>query len=124
MKCIIAGSRGITDYNIIEEAFTKCPWHGKITEIVSGTARGVDRLGEELAEKRGLEVGKFPADWSKGRGAGHIRNKDMAKYTDIAIILWDGSSKGTKNMIDNMKKLGKPCMVFIYRDGELSLQKN
>lgn len=133
LKCVIAGSRsvGLKEVNgnwvqmtleecpFVMEAFTKCEWSDKILEIVSGTARGVDNLGEQLAMNLNLNLCKFPADWSLGRGAGHIRNRDMAKYTDIAIILWDGYSKGSKNMISEMKKLGKPCIVFIVREGEL-----
>jgi hypothetical protein len=119
MKCIIAGSRRIDDYGLLDRAFTSCAWHDKITEIVSGTARGVDQMGERLAGHRGLSVAKFPADWAKGRGAGHMRNKQMAEYADIAIVLWDGKSRGTKNMIENMKKLDKPCLVYTVREGAI-----
>lgn len=119
MKCLIAGSRDITDYELVLRAFTSCEWCGKITEIVSGGARGVDALGERLARERGLELARFPADWSLGKGAGHIRNKDMAKYTDIAIILWDGHSRGTRNMIEQMIRAKKPYMVFRVQNGEI-----
>ena len=119
MKCVIAGSRSIKSYDLVYQAFTNCDWSSKITEIVSGTAKGVDRLGEELASNLGLEVAKFPANWSLGRGAGHIRNGDMAKYTDIAIVLIENDSNGSKNMVKQMKKLNKPCIVFIVKDGEV-----
>lgn len=126
MKCVIAGSRNISDYKYIDQAFTSCSWSDKITEIVSGAARGVDALGEELAEKKGLELSKFPADWSKGKKAGHLRNKDMAKYTDIAIVIMiNGGSKGSLNMIDQMRKLKKPCLVFeLSIEGELIGKRN
>ena len=103
----------------VEQAFTKCDWSGKIIEIVSGTARGIDNLGEQFAETQGLELVKFPANWSMGKQAGHVRNGDMAKYTDIAIVLWDGVSNGSRNMIKQMKKMDKPCFVFIVRDGKI-----
>ncbi len=134
MKCVIAGSRslGLREVNgkliqmtldecsFIEDAFTKCDWSCKITEIVSGTARGVDVLGEQLAEKLGLELIKFPANWGEfGKGAGHIRNGDMAKYADIAIVLWDGHSRGSANMIKQMGKHGKPCIVYLIRGGKI-----
>ena len=123
MKCVIAGSRSLgttsdggqmtlNECQWMEQMFTECEWSDRITEIVSGTAKGVDQLGEQLAEKLNLELTKFPANWSMGRGAGHIRNADMAKYADIAIVYWDGHSKGSKNMIYQMKKLGKPCVVY------------
>jgi len=123
MKCVIAGSRSLgTDDEgnqmsldecpWMERLFTECEWSGRITEIVSGTAKGIDQLGEQLAEKLNLELTKFPADWSLGKGAGHLRNSDMAKYADMAIVYWDGHSRGSKNMIYQMKKIGKPCVVY------------
>ena len=79
-------------------------------EIVSGTARGVDQLGERYALERGLKLKKFPANWDKyGRKAGYLRNKEMAEYARILIAFWDGKSKGTKHMIDLAQKYG----VFI-----------
>lgn len=134
MKCVIAGSRSLGLKNVngvmvqmlldecpfVEEVFTKCEWSGKITEIISGTARGIDTLGEELADKLELGLTKFPANWGGfGNAAGHIRNADMAKYTDMAIVLWDGSSNGSKNMIKQMKKVDKPCIVVTIRNGEI-----
>lgn len=135
MKCVIAGSRelGLKIVNNrkvqktleecpeIMQAFTSCVWSDKITEIVSGTALGVDTLGEEVARKLGLELTKFPANWSLGKRAGHLRNADMAKYTDIAIVIMiNGGSKGSLNMIEQMRKLKKPCLVFeLSLEGEL-----
>lgn len=101
MKTILAGSRDIADIELVRRAVASCPW--VVTEVVSGTARGVDRLGEEVAEELGYPVKRFPADWKRlGLAAGHIRNGAMADYADRAIILWDGASKGTSNMIRAM----------------------
>lgn len=41
------------------------------------------------------------------------RNAEMADYCDAAIILWDGESRGTVDMIDKMRRLGKPLEVWI-----------
>lgn len=138
LKCVIAGSRSLglkeahgiliqmtlNECPFVEEVFTKCEWSDKILKIVSGTARGIDNLGEQLADKLGLDIVKFPADWSQGKIAGHIRNKDMAKYCDMAIVIHDGVSKGSINMIEQMKKLNKPCLVYIIRNGEIYEQSN
>ena len=105
LKCIIAGSRDITGYHILELAIKLCPFKDDIVEIVSGCARGADTLGEEYASNNLIPVKKFPAEWDLlGKRAGYIRNEEMAKYANAEIILWDGSSKGTKHMIDLSKK--------------------
>jgi hypothetical protein len=111
MKVIVAGSReGFVARNVFEaikeSGFT-------ITEIVSGTARGVDKDGEYYAACRELPVKRFPADWDQyGKAAGHIRNKQMADYADALVAVWDGKSPGTKNMIETMKSLNKPVYVY------------
>ena len=89
-----------------------------ITEVVCGMARGADTLGRIWAETMELPVAKFPADWEKyGKAAGPIRNKQMADYADAAIVfIWDGS-RGSKNMIETMKKLNKPC--FVVENGQI-----
>lgn len=38
----------------------------------------------------------------------------MAEYADAAIVFWDGKSRGAKNMIDEMKKLGKPVKLVFF----------
>jgi hypothetical protein len=54
MKLVIFGSRGIEDMGAVENAMESCGTAAKVTEIVSGGARGVDRLGERYARQRGL----------------------------------------------------------------------
>ena len=112
MRVIIAGSRGIDDYEFICHKLNDCerPW--PITEVVSGTARGVDRLGERWAGSKDIPIKRFPADWDTyGKSAGYRRNADMAKYADVLIAFWDGTSKGTKHMIDLMTAAGKHTIV-------------
>lgn len=116
MKIIIAGSRDITDYRTVKAAIYRA-WNewGRpdVVEIVSGGARGVDAVGEEVARSEHLPVKRFPADWNAhGRAAGPIRNRQMAEYADAAVLVWDGRSPGTKNMKAEMERLGKP--VFVY----------
>lgn len=67
-------------------------------------------------EVSNLKLTKFPADWEKfGKVAGHIRNKQMAEEGDALLLIWDGESKGSANMKDNMIKLGKPVYEVILK---------
>ena len=115
MKTIVAGSRDIKDFDTVKKAIDKSGF--KITEIVSGTAIGVDQIGEVWAKKNKITVKRFPANWELyGKSAGYIRNSEMAKYADALIAVWDGSSYGTRNMIDEARKKG--LEVFVYTKGE------
>ena len=105
MKTIIAGSRTITDIKHVLDAAAVCGW--LISEVVSGTARGVDLLGEQAAAMAGVPVKRFPADWDKyGKKAGYLRNMQMAEYAEALLAIWDGISAGTNHMINIAKTKG------------------
>ncbi len=111
MKVIIAGSRNIAKEEIVRKAVIKSKF--KITEIISGTAAGVDRLGERIAILSNIKLTKYPAQWNKyGKSAGYKRNMKMAKYADALIAVWDSKSRGTQHMITIMQELNKE--IFIY----------
>jgi hypothetical protein len=125
MRTIIAGSRTIKDYSTVEKAITESQFTisgnptgcvGTISEIVSGGAVGVDRLGEQYACKNNIPVKQFIPDWSTGRGAGYIRNTQMAEYADALIAVWDGESRGTLHMINEANRMR--LKVYVYRVSE------
>jgi hypothetical protein len=123
MKVIIAGTRykdadqknPFDDYALIVEAVERSGF--KITEVVSGCAIGTDRLGEQWAKANNIPVKEMPAtphDWHQyGKRAGPMRNKRMAEYADAAIVVWDGKSPGTRNMVENMIRRKKPYYVAL-----------
>lgn len=109
MRVIIAGSRDITDFSLIEKAVKNSGFN--ITEVISGGARGVDKLGEFWAKKHNIPCTIFHAKWDQlGKKAGPIRNQEMADYANsdptiqgALIAVWNGVSTGTKDMISRMK---------------------
>ena len=111
MKTIIAGSRNITDPSHLSPALQLVDW--EITEIISGGARGVDRLAINLAKYGDIPLEVFPADWDQyGRSAGVIRNREMAQYADALLAIWDGDSTGTQNMIQEARN--EDLLVEVY----------
>lgn len=132
MKCIIAGTRTITDYELVAQAIADSGWQDEITEVVCGASEGqvefaqeafaagvpsgifkfnVDILGALLAIANGIPVKHFPPDWNTyGKPAGPIRNEQMAKYANALILIWDGKSKGSASM----KRLAKQHGLRIY----------
>lgn len=116
MKLVVAGSRSITSKKLVVDALVACPWWPAVDEIVSGGARGVDTLAEEIAKGLGYKFTLFPAEWDEyGKSAGHIRNQQMAEYGDFLATVWDGKSKGTQSMIQRMVRQNKP--VYIHPGG-------
>ena len=118
MRVIIAGSRSITDMAFVFDAITLFDlFDHEITEVVSGTAEGVDRIGEQWAEEHCVAVQRFPADWKlHGKSAGYKRNEEMAEYADALLAIWDEESKGTKHMIDIAEREGLEVAVVYYEE--------
>lgn len=45
------------------------------------------------------------SDWKRdGKAAGPIRNRAMAEYADALILVWDGSSRGSGNMLGEARR--------------------
>ncbi len=114
-KVIIAGGRDFSNYTLLEQKCKKILTNKKDVVIVSGTAKGADDLGIVFAIYNFYKVEKYPANWDlHGRSAGYIRNQEMANVADALIAFHDGKSRGTKNMIDIMTKMGKPVRIVRY----------
>lgn len=117
-KVIIAGSRGFSNYKLLREQCNKFLREKRKTSniiIVSGHARGADALGEKYAQDEGFALEIYPAQWKKlGKQAGYRRNEQMAEVADALIAFWDGSSKGTKHMIDIMNEKNLLVRVVEY----------
>jgi hypothetical protein len=119
--CIIAGGRKLNTYDYVRDAANESGF--KIEEVVSGTADGIDVCGELFALNNKLKLKRFPAQWDDltvkncvvkvnnfGKQynalAGHNRNKEMAEYATHLILIWDGKSTGSANMLKQAKEKG------------------
>ncbi len=114
MKTIIAGSRGMDNYDFIKSTIIESGF--EITEVVSGGARGVDRLGERYAKEVGIPIKQFIPDWDGlGKKAGHVRNREMGDYADALIVVIIDDSKGSVGMYEYAIKKGlKVHAVWLY----------
>ncbi len=118
-RVIIAGGRDMNDYALVEQEADKLLGNmvarGEQIVIISGNARGADRMGELYAEARGYECRTYPADWdAHGKSAGYKRNQLMAENADALIAFYDGKSKGTGHMINIAKTKGLPTRIVSY----------
>lgn len=91
-----------------------------VAEVVSGCARGADRLGEEWAKANGVRIEPYPAEWEVYRGnAGLLRNSRMVEHLlrryrdrwDVAVLaLRAGWTPGTQDMIRKARDAGIPVV--------------
>lgn len=115
MRVIIAGCRDIfgeTARRFVSEAISESGWKSQINEVIHGAASGIDTAAGEYCKDR-WKVTAVPAEWDKyGKSAGPIRNRQMAAMGDALIAVWDGKSRGTRNMISEATALGLKVFVL------------
>lgn len=123
MKLLIAGSREIDSFDFAENIITRSlellsrEIDLPVTQVVSGTAQGMDRHGESWAAKVSVPVVRFYADWKGlGKAAGPIRNGEMAQYCDAAVVAINNDSRGSTNMANQMIAQRKPLIVFRLKE--------
>ena len=108
MKVAVIGSRNIAIDNLGDYL------PDGTTELVSGGAKGIDTCAREYAEKCGIPIAEFLPEYNRfGRGAPIKRNFKIIEYADIVLAFWDGTSRGTKMVIDTCRKTGKEIRVYI-----------
>lgn len=129
IKLVIAGSRKLTDYALIDKAIDFARLDRElITEVISGGAKGVDTSAKAWAENNGVPFKEFPALWKDlkakpcsvgsnqygeyNKMAGFNRNRQMADYGDILLAVWHEGARGTEHMIEEMKCRNKPVYVL------------
>lgn len=109
MKIAIVGSRNIVTIDIGK-------YVSNDDEIVSGGAVGVDRCAAEYAQKNGLKLTEFLPQYDRyGRAAPIVRNKQIVDYADKIIVFWNGTSKGSRSVINYAEKVGKTYEVILCK---------
>ena len=124
MKLIVAGGRNFNDYEKLKSTLDNMVFNfGEVTEIVSGNAKGADKLGERYAKENNIPIKRFIPDWEGlGKKAGFVRNRQMGDYAKehngMLVAFWDGESRGTKGMIDYAKRVQLNNLVVMYYPNE------
>lgn len=97
--------------------------------VIEGEAKGLDRMAGVCADALGITCVRMPAGWGRyGRGAGPIRNTAMLRRlilssetldnSDILVICFHddlSSSRGTRNMAKQARKLGVGVKLVRHR---------
>lgn len=131
MRVLICGDRNWHDRARIARAIAKLPVG---TEVIHGAARGADQIAGEEAKKLGFTVREFPADWSKGRSAGPIRNRQMLDEKPDFVLAFHPDIKSSKGTADTVREATRRGIkVLVISDQEpnpgpsqtwLNIQKN
>lgn len=120
MKIAIIGSRTFDDTAHLKAVMLShfsanvSDW-SHVTEVISGGAKGADKLGADWAREQGIKLTEYLPDWERyGKRAGFIRNEDIVKNADMVVSFWDSISKGTQNSLSIAKRLKIPTLVIYF----------
>lgn len=95
---------------------SKCVTREEIV-VVQGGAAGVDAIARADAERDGLRVETFAADWERhGKAAGPIRNAEMLDAGAEFVLAFPfggrSDSPGTWDCVDKAIARGIPVAIF------------
>ncbi|BDI29476.1 hypothetical protein CCAX7_15270 [Capsulimonas corticalis] len=110
MNVAVVGSREFAPIELVWEFLRD--WSGPVTRIISGGARGVDTAAARYARAHGIPLTEIRADWSLGRRAGPLRNREIVAACDLVLAFWDGSSPGTRSTLTFAEAQGKAAWVI------------
>lgn len=119
-RILVCGSRDFDDRIMFQNAMEDLFLAYSNIELVSGHARGADRMAEDFANENDIAIRVFPAQWNiHGNRAGMIRNGQMFNYvkkadTPVVAAFWDGKSRGTADMIRRAEK-DKTFKLHVFR---------
>ena len=113
MKIAIFGSRKIDT----EKAY-KFLYDNMISEheyITSGKIKGVAEIARQIAAEKGLKIQLYNYKSDNGLYTAlqdiAVKNKRMVEACEAAIVIWNGTSKGTEREIQMLKKNNKHIIL-------------
>lgn len=100
-KLIVTGLRTCERKDLVYAEISKYIAEiGGVDEIVSGGSSGVDRYTKQYAEEHGIKYKEFAPDFQSHINAAiFIRDAEMAEYATHLLVLSNGLSKESKNLI-------------------------
>ena len=111
MRVLVCGGRDYADKEHVYSILDQCYSQNTKLEIISGMARGADRLAWQWAQDRGVKCFEFPADWDRYQNAaGPKRNQQMIDegFPDAGIAF-----HGTSGTADMVRRLKANCIPVL-----------
>lgn len=107
-RVLICGGRNFDDLSVMSAVMMGF-WreHGYPAAVIHGDAAGADRCAGQWAERHGVKVEPYPADWERhGRAAGPIRNQQMLDEAKPDIVIAFPGGRGTTDMVRRAEAAG------------------
>jgi UDP-N-acetylmuramoylalanine-D-glutamate ligase len=103
MIIIVCGGRNYQNEVFVDKVLSIIHKNYPISLLIHGGATGADSLANSWAIQNNVSRKVYYADWSQGRKAGPLRNKQMLTENPDLVVAFPGG-KGTKNMISQARQ--------------------
>lgn len=111
MRVLITGGRNFKDRALMWSTLDRLHAEHHFTLLIHSDARGADRLADEWAQERGIQVLNCPADRKRyGRAAGPKRNRQMLAENPALVVAFSGESN-TNHMVIIAEEAGVKVIV-------------
>ena len=108
-RIAVIGSRDFADAKLMAGVLDE--YLPTIKLLISGGARGADKMGERWANKHGITTRIFYPDHKAHKHAFHHRNRLIVEAADLVVAFWNGHSTGTAYTMRYAKRLNKLLRV-------------
>ncbi len=82
-----------------------------VTELVTGGVQGIDKAANLWADER--HIPKLVFHLHPGITLSKL-NEMILDSVDLVIVLWDGKSRGTRRILQYIRKHNIPCHLYIF----------
>jgi len=107
-RILVCGGRDFAHLELFNHTMSQCePYFSNQFCVISGDAKGADRMAIAWAAERGVPIIKMPANWQYyGNNAGPVRNMWMLDWGLPDLIIAFPGGSGTRNMCDQARARG------------------
>lgn len=105
-KLIISGPRTCRKFTAVSKEIERYITElNGVDEIIAGGSTGVDLIAKQYALDKQIPYKEFEPNWQDDmNAAGMVRDAHMAEYGTHLLILSNGASKESRNILSEAKK--------------------
>ena len=108
MRLLIVGSRSIREFDLSKYVSPETDL------IISGGASGIDQIAEAFADQNRISKLILRPSYDRyGKAAPIRRNEQMVDLADSVLVIWDGSSRGTRHTAEYARRKGKELRIVL-----------
>lgn len=113
-RVLVSGGTDFSDFELLRRELDGYLKGKGVTPIISGCARGAERLAIRYAGAWGSPVLRFPSPWQETPAAARARYRHMLDKADAVVLFWDGRDQWNAWLENEAIMRSLPLYVVSY----------